>query len=97
MGPLFCFRACSLSELNLRVNGSANYTFNKYHFQRATNLIFGDRSQFAWDINFSLNLRGNLLSRDRETRSEPVADLIGDNFNNSHARVVLIALVDTII
>jgi len=94
--PLFCLCAYSLNALDLGAEGSANYTSNEYHFQCATDLCLGDRSQFARDINFPLNLRGNLLSSHRETRSEPIADLVGDNFNDSHARVVLIALVDAI-
>lgn len=61
-----------------------------------TNLLTGDRSQFAWDSNFALYRRRQLLSRHRETRSEPIADLVGDNFNDSHARVVHIAFVDAI-
>jgi hypothetical protein len=80
--PLFCFRASCPSELDLEADRSANYTSNEYHFKCATNLCNGDRSQFAWDINFSLNLRGNLLNRHRETRSEPIAYLVGDNFND---------------
>jgi hypothetical protein len=73
----------------------SKYTSNKYHFQCA-NLFIGDRSQFAWDSNFALHRRNNLLSRHGETRSEPVTDLIRDNFNDSHARVILIALVDSV-
>jgi hypothetical protein len=69
---------------------------NKHPFRCSTNLFIGDRPQFAWDSNLALNRRGNFLGRHGETRSEPIADLIGDNFNNGHARVVLIALVDAI-
>lgn len=73
----------------------SKYTSNKYRFQCA-NLCPGDRSQFAWDCNLALNRRGNLLNRHRETRSEPIADLVRDHFNDRHARVGLIALVDAV-
>jgi hypothetical protein len=70
-------------------------TSNKYYLQYA-NLFLGDHSQFTWDSNFALNRGGNLLNRHRETRSEPIPDLVRDNFDNRHARVVLIALVNPI-
>jgi hypothetical protein len=89
--PLLWFRTYSLNELDLGTEGSANKLPTSI-----TNLFFGDRSQFAWDSNFASNGRDNLLSRHRETRSEPIADLVRDNFNHGHARVVLIALVDAI-
>ena len=74
----------------------SKYTTNKYHSQCA-NLFLGDRSQFAWDRNFALNRRVSLLlSRLRGTRSEPIPDLVRDNFNGSYARVGLITLVDAI-
>lgn len=65
---------------------------------RCTDLSFGDGSQFAWDSDFALHGRANLLNATRNgaARSEPIANLIRYHFDSRHAWVVLVAFVYTI-